>query len=150
MSADYGILVPEKIIFKTINFLKQNGINISQQNKKLHIFRLKYDNKEKMELFTEFEKLLISEFKKIKNDTSTDDFLFKTFIVNGNELLAEYELSDEMTVFLQLMLLMCKYIGIDFDTNEKYYLTIGNQENDESIDYVSELEFKKGNFNLDI
>ena len=55
-----------------------------------------------------------------------------------------------MTVFLQLMLLMCKYIGIDIDTNEKYYLTIGNQENDESIDYVSELEFKKGNFNLDI
>jgi hypothetical protein len=148
MSVNYGICVPEKTISKAIEFLEKNKIDVTPQNEKLHLFTMKYSDKEQLRLFAEFEKLLMDEFKQIKDKNSADDFSFKTFLVNGNDLLAEYEPSDEMTVFLQLMILMCKYIGISLNASKKYYLNIGSCANN-NIGAIEELNFQRGNFNLD-
>jgi hypothetical protein len=139
MFVNYEINIPEKTMSNIVEFLERENVLVSPKKNALHVFTIDYDKKEKLELFKEFEKLLIDEFLKLNSRKETDkynktkkDFTIGSFISNGDEILAEYLPSDEMIMLSQILFLMCKYLGLGIINNEKekYYFNIGNHNSD--------------------
>jgi hypothetical protein len=64
--------------------------------------------------------------------------------------MVEYIPSDEMILFIQMIIMLCKYLGLEIKnyTNEKYHVNLGNYMTELSDDEIKLLQIDNADINF--